>query len=220
MNPLQGDKVDDPEFGAASMAERTPDAVKQVCQELLKFGFIDERNKSNLFRIAVTQRVAILSVLEPLDLDLKVDEFRGIAFLIVVSPTITELEEGDAWGHPLVRRQRLTLEQSLVVAMLRQAFIKHEQEAGVGAEVPARMVVDELITQYILFFGDLGSDAKNMSRLSSVLDQLKTYGVVSEVDRNEEVVIRPLIAHLANPDSLAELLKVMKAQAIQPLDKE
>ena len=46
----------------------------------------------------------------------------------------------------------------------------------------------------------------------SLLDQLKTHGIVSEVDKKHEVVIRPLIAHLANPDSLAALLLLLKDQ--------
>jgi hypothetical protein len=43
-----------------------------------------------------------------------------------------------------------------------------------------------------------------------LLEQLKTHGVVSEVDKKQEVTIRPLIAHLANPESLAALLRVIK----------
>ncbi len=113
------------------------------------------------------------------------------------------------WSHPLVRRQRLTLEQSLLVAILRQAFVMHEQEAGIGGS-PARIAVEDLLPQFLTYFEDSGSDAKNESRLSNLLDQLKTCGIVSEVDVNGEVIIRPLIAHLANPQSLQALLHVLK----------
>ncbi len=56
---------------------------------------------------------------------------------------------------------------------------------------------------FMTYVGDSGSDAKNENRLLQLLEQLKTHGVVSEVDKKQEVTIRPLIAHLANPESLA-----------------
>jgi Domain of unknown function (DUF4194) len=111
----------------------------------------------------------------------------------------------------LVRRQRLTLEQSLLIALLRQAFVMYEQESGVGQNA-ATIAIDELLPQFMAYAGDSGSDAKNESRLLSLLDQLKTHGIVSEVDKKHEVVIRPLIAHLANPDSLTALLVLLKDQ--------
>ena len=113
----------------------------------------------------------------------------------------------------MVRRQRLTLEQSLLVALLRQTFVMHEQEAGVGHGA-ATVAVDDLLPQFMAYMGDSGSDAKNESRLLSLLDQLKTYGIVSEADTKQEVTIRPLIAHLANPESLVALLNVLKEQRL------
>lgn len=85
----------------------------------------------------------------------------------------------------------------------------HEQESGVGHSAPT-IAVDELLPQFLAYSGDSGSDAKNESRLLNLLDQLKTYGIVSEVDKKQEVTIRPLIAHLANPESLTALLAVLK----------
>ncbi len=152
-------------------------------------------------------------MLEPLDLDLCLDTHRGVAFLRVATSLVADDSSADiAWSHPLVRRQRLTLEQSLLVAILRQAFVMHEQEAGVG-ESPAKIAVDELLPQFLTYIEDSGSDAKNESRLLNLLDHLKTHGIVSEVDKNHEVIIRPMIAHLANPDSLKALLQVLQDQS-------
>jgi hypothetical protein len=191
---------------------RTPFAVKKVVQELLKYGFVEESNGRESFRIAGANEEAIATVLEPLDLEMRLDNHRGIAFLIIAQGASENAEDDSEWTHPLIRRQRFTLEQSLVVALLRQAFMIHEQEAGVGCS-PAKVAVDDLLPQYLVYFRDSGSDAKNESRLLSVLDQLKPHGIVSEVDQNQDVTIRPLIAHLANPESLAQLLTVLKAQA-------
>ena len=49
----------------------------------------------------------------------------------------------------------------------------------------------------------------------NILDQLKTHGIVSEVDKKQEVTIGPLIAHLADPASLNMLLKSLQDKADQ-----
>lgn len=194
----------------------TSPEVKAVAQELLKYGYLEESRKPDLFRRAVTRASAIATILEPLDLRLEIDTHRGVAFLVVEQGDAPGNEQSDdveaAWTHPLVRRQRLTLEQSLLVALLRQVQLMHEQEAGVG-ESPAKIAVDDLMPQFLTYMEDSGSDAKNESRLLNLLDQLKVYGIVSEVDKSQEVTVRPLIVHLANPDSLAALLRVLRERA-------
>lgn len=197
----------------------TESAVKEVIQELLRCGYVEEQRKPEMFRRAITKTSEISAALEPLDLVLRLDEHRGVAFLAVAEAANAGADEGADWTHPLVRRQRLTLEQSLLVALLRQTFVLHEQESGVGGP-PAKVAVEELVPQFLSYLGDSGSDASNHSRLSTLLDQLKTYGIVSEVDKNEEVTIRPLIAHLANPDSLASLLRTLEKEATRlPLER-
>ena len=198
--------------GASDGSIRTPSEVKEVTQELLKHGFLEEAQDSNLFRRTIIHEREIAAALEPLDLVLRLDSHRGVAFL-AVAQAANECSGGveEGWAHRLVRRQRLTLEQSLLVALLRQAFVMHEQESGVGQSA-ASIAVDELLPQFLAYSGDSGSDAKNESRLLNLLDQLKTYGIVSEVDKKHEVTIRPLIAHLAGPESLTALLAVLKEQ--------
>lgn len=204
--------VDEGAEGSDEASSVAPSDVKEVTQELLRFGYIEESRKPVLFRRAVSRRGDIEASLEPLDLTVRLDEHRGVAFLVVAPSAYDASGEDQGWSHPLVRRQRLTLEQSLLVAILRQVFVMHEQEAGVGG-APAKIAVEDLLPQFLTYFEDSGSDAKNESRLSNLLDQLKTYGVVSEVDTNGEVLIRPLIAHLANPQSLDALLRVLKEKA-------
>lgn len=184
--------------------------VKEVTQELLRNGSIEESRKAALFQKAMIHSEAIGVALEPLDLLLQLDEHRGVAFLKV--DKIETDEPGQEWSHPLVRRQRLTMEQSLLVAILRQVFIAHEQEAGVG-ESEARVAVEDLLPMFLTYFEDSGSDAKNESRLSNILDQLKTHGIISEIDKRQEVIIRPLIAHFADPASLTALLQTLQDHA-------
>ena len=140
---------------------------------------------------------------------MRIDDVRGLAFVVVSTQPDQEDEE---WTHPLVRRQRLNLEQSLLVAILRQQFVAHEVEAGIGAD-GARVALDDLLPHLQAYLGDLGSDAQERKRLLSLLEQLKGHGIVSDVDRNEQVTIRPIIAHLANPENLTNLVQALREAA-------
>jgi len=181
-------------------------AVRATALELLKHGLLEEASKPNLYRNALAHRDAINHVLEWLELALRIDEIRGLAFLVVAgngSP-----EDGE-WSHPLVRRQRLTLEQSLLLAILRQQFIAHERDAGIGAG-NAQVALDDLLPHLQAYLGDTGSDAQERKRLLSLLEQLKGHGIVSDIDQQERVTIRPLIAHLANPENLSNLIQELR----------
>lgn len=178
--------------------------LKTTVQALLKFGLLEADRKPNLYQTAISQTEAINRILEPLDFHLKADDIRGLAFLVVADPLF--IEEEDEWSHPMVRRQRLTMEQSLLVAILRQHFIAHEQEAGLGAG-EARVELEELLPQLQLYLGDTGSDARDQKRLRTLLENLKGHGIVSDVDSQDQVVIRPIITHLANPENLQNLLQ-------------
>lgn len=182
----------------------TDPAVKATLQELVKYGYLEETRKPALFKNAILHQGSLLSALEPLDLSLRLDTHRGLALLILAENE--ELTTDEGWSHPLVRRQRLTLEQSLLIAFLRESFLLHEQERGVGQAV-AKIALEDLLPKFLTYLPDSGSDNRNQSRLSSLLDQLKSHGIVSEIDKNDEVTIRPLIVHLANADSLTQLLK-------------
>lgn len=186
---------------------RTNREVKAALQELMRLGYLEEGRKPILFKSAVLHEAALNGALEPLDLKLMIDTHRGIALLILLPGE--DAGRDDDWSHPLVRRQRLTLEQSLLVALLREAFLLHEQERGVGQAV-AKLAVEDLLPKFLTFFPDSGSDNRNQSRLASLINQLKTHGIVSEIDKNNEITIQPLIVHMANADSLGELLQTFQ----------
>lgn len=188
--------------------QRTNRRLREAAQELLKYGLLEEIHKPNLYRIAIGHVLELSDILEPLDLAMGIDEVRGLVFVIVRQ---SEVAEQDDWTHPLVRRQRLNLEQSLLVAILRQQFIVYEQESGMGAS-DAIVAIDELIPQLQIYLGDLGSDAKERTRVINLLDQLKGHGLVSTIDSHDRVTIRPIIAHLANPENLQALLNWLREQ--------
>lgn len=191
---------------------RTSHRIREAVQELLKYGLLEAGHKPNLYRIAVASFDEVNRILEPLDLGADRDEIRGLVFITVRQG---DAPDQDDWSHPLVRRQRLNLEQSLLVAILRQHFIAYEQESGNGAS-QALIAVDELIPQLQMYLGDLGSDARERTRIISLLDQLKGYGVVSAPDTHDRVTIRPIIAHLANPENLQALLIWLRDRVERP----
>jgi hypothetical protein len=49
--------------------------------------------------------------------------------------------------------------------------------------------------------------------LLQLLEQLKGHGIVSDLDQQERVTIRPIIAHLANPENLTNLIQALREAA-------
>ncbi|MCL7928959.1 DUF4194 domain-containing protein [Halomonas llamarensis] len=188
---------------------RTDVKLREVAQALLRMGLLEESQRPYHYRAALVAMERLNATLEPLDLCARADEIRGLVFLAVRHGDADESQ--DDWSHPLVRKQRLNLEQTLLVAILRQYFIAHEQEAGTGAE-DAMVAVDELIPQMQVYLGESGSEARERTRVLQLLDQLKGHGLVSAPDSHERIAIRPMIAHLANPENLTALLYELKAR--------
>ena len=191
----------------ASFSQRTPQNIRKALQYLLANGWLEATTKPVLFRLIAAQALQLDQLLEPLDLRVAVDDVRGLAFLAVMadyeSDDVDESEQDD-WTHPLMRRQRLTLEQSLLLAILRREFLQREQESGTGATV--RITVESLLPQLETYLGATGSDMQERKRLNQLLDNLRTHGMVSEVDAQDCIIIRPMIVHLLNPENLQSLL--------------
>ena len=192
---------------AAQSSSRTPPNVRQALQFLLAHGWIESATKPKLFHLIAAQATLLDALLEPLDLRVVVDDVRGLAFLAVVPDYAgddTDESEQDDWTHPLMKRQRLTLEQSLLLALLRREFLQREQESGTGAVV--RITVDSLLPQLETYLGATGSDMQERKRLGQLLENLRTHGMVSDVDAQDCITIRPMIVHLLNPENLQTLL--------------
>ncbi len=195
----------------AAVPPATPVALRRAVQELLKNGVLEQAAKPLLFRQIASDTARVNAQLEPLDLEVRVDDVRGLAFVAIPPGYQPDGEDEDEWTHPLVRRQRLTLEQSLLLAILRREFLQREQEGGLG--VPVRLAVDSLLPQLEIYLGSTGSDMQERKRLATLLESLRGHGVVSEVDAQESLTLRPMIVHLANPQNLQALLQHLRALA-------
>lgn len=201
---------------AAQSTSRTPSNVRQALQFLLAHGWLESATKPKLFHLIAAQSTLLDALLEPLDLRVVVDDVRGLAFLAVVPDYAgddTDESEQDDWTHPLMKRQRLTLEQSLLLALLRREFLQREQESGTGTAV--RITVDSLLPQLETYLGATGSDMQERKRLGQLLENLRTHGMVTEVDAQDCITIRPMIVHLLNPENLQTLLLHLRAVAEQ-----
>lgn len=182
--------------------DRTDSSLRDAAKQLLASGLVEAATAGRLYQQLLTSMTDVNRILEPLDLCARADDVRGLVYLAVRKEQDVA---GDEWSHPLVRRQRLTLEQSLLVAILRQYFISYEQDSGIGRG-EARVSLDELMAQLQVYLGDPGSESKERKRLGNLLDQLKGHGLVGTPDAHGRVEIRPMIAHVANPENLKSLL--------------
>lgn len=189
---------------APATAPVTPQPLRRALQELLKMGLLEQASKPQLFRHIAMDTARVNALLEPLDLQVRVDDLRGLAYVAVAPGWQADDADDDEWTHPLVRRQRLTLEQSLLLAVLRREFLQREQEGGLGVAV--QLGLDGLLAQLEIYLGATGSEMQDRKRLLELLEKLRAHGVVSEVDAQDQLTIRPMIVHLANPENLQGLL--------------
>ena len=199
----------------------TPVELRRAVQELLKNGVLEHSAKPKMFSQISNDTARVNAQLEPLDLEVRVDDVRGLAFVAIPPAYQPDGEDDDEWTHPLVRRQRLTLEQSLLLAILRREFLQREQEGGVG--VPVRLAVDRLLPQLEIYLGSTGSEMQERKRLATLLESLRGHGVVSEVDAQDTITLRPMMVHLANPQNLQALLqhlRTLAGSAVAPQEQE
>ena len=79
--------------------------------------------------------------------------------------------------------------------------------------VTVRLSVDSLLPQLETYLGSTGSDMQERKRLLQLLENLRGHGLVSEVDAQDSISIRPMIVHLLNPENLQALLARLRAVA-------
>jgi len=193
------------ENAAQNEVTRTPAIITSTVLEILRSGYLQQEAKPEAYIAGRQYFSQIQEILEPLDLRLIVDERRGLLMVATYDESRNDANLEAAWNHPLVRRQRLTLEQSLLLALLRRHFLLHEQDKGIGmGEV--RVDVVDLVNEMMTFLMDSGSDQNNTRRIHTLIEQLKDHGVVTSPNEHGEVTVRPLIVHLANPENLRALL--------------
>lgn len=208
---------------AASAPAGTSRSVKSATQELLRHGLIEASAKPQIYQSLTAHAADVRTALEPLDLSLRVDEVRGVAFLALAGDFVRAESAGagagaedddtvEDWTHPLVRRQRLTAEQTLLLAILRRHYIVHEQQAGLGAPAP-RVALQELWTELGVYLGDSGSDRRDDRRLRELLQKLREHGACSEIETDDTVLLRPMLAQLLNPKSLEAVLHSLQRMA-------
>lgn len=207
---------------------------KKALQELMRKGWLEQHEKPEMYAQLMINLEQVNHHLSIFDLVARIDETRGLIYTLVkfdedrvsedssVDNLIgitkpSNIIEQEAWSHPFVRRQRLTLEQSLLLAILRQRFVEVEQQQGIGHQA-IYVDLDDLIGQFFVYLQSSGSERKDEERIILLLKQLAEHGIVGKVNEQGRVLIRPLIVHLANPESLA--LFLMQLIGLKPTDIE
>jgi CheY-like chemotaxis protein len=80
---LNGSRDLDRDAASTGPISYTPRQVKDVALELVKYGLLEEQRKPNLYWTALAEHEALARVLEPLDLAMRIDEIRGLAYVVV-----------------------------------------------------------------------------------------------------------------------------------------
>ncbi|STY98870.1 Uncharacterised protein [Moraxella lacunata] len=215
----------------------TNQTLKNAIQDLLKHGYIEKHQKPNIYQQLFGNIDFINAYLSIMDLSMHIDDIRGVIYVgvyqkiydIIIDDT-TNHETHDEnnhddnptnnshspipsydkmWSHPFIRRQRLTLHQSLLIAILRQKFVEIESQSGVGTNT-VWVDFDDLKNQYFSYINHSGSEKSDDDSLKRLLSQLKDYGIIGDMDEQGKIIIRPLIAHLANPENLGQFLMQLK----------
>ncbi|VVP13626.1 hypothetical protein PS850_03498 [Pseudomonas fluorescens] len=208
--PEQELELEDFEIGISDVEDddqRTPRVIREVVQELFKNGFIEEADYERLYRAALANTELVDQIFEPFDLNVQIDEIRGLVFIRVLHESGVIV---DGWTHPLIRHHAFSLEQTLLIAVLRQYLIECEMENGIGAAIP-QMTVDDVITHLRAYLGEHGADFKDRKRAVRLLLQLRSHHLISMNEHSDRFTIRPLIAHVANPENLTALLQWLLA---------
>ncbi len=107
----------------------------------------------------------------------------------------------------------------IYVPSLREFYVAHELEAGIGS-TNAVIALDDLRPRIQVYLGEMGSEMAEEKRLRNLLEKLKAHGIVSDVDKYDQVTIRPIITHVANPDNLIRLLQALKQHSLPPSETE
>src|SRR5574344_1418816 len=63
----------------------TPANLRRAIQELLKCGWLEQQSKPQLFRHLATELARANALLEPLDLEVRMDDTRGLAYVAIPS---------------------------------------------------------------------------------------------------------------------------------------
>src|SRR5574344_900707 len=63
----------------------TPANLRRAIQELLKYGWLEQQSKHQLFRHLATELARANALLEPLDLEVRMDDTRGLAYVAIPS---------------------------------------------------------------------------------------------------------------------------------------
>ena len=74
----------------------TPVDLRRAVQELLKNGVLEHSAKPKMFSQIANDTARVNAQLEPLDLEVRVDDVRGLAFVAIASSYQPEGEDEDA----------------------------------------------------------------------------------------------------------------------------
>lgn len=188
-----------PEMGLTELQ-----ASRRAMQKLIARGVIYESRHEADYRVLVNDAEQVSGVLEELSLRMSIDREVGVILLRLPDDYLEGEEEGEEGSHPLVRRRRMTLFDSLTAVVLR----KHYRERELTGEQRVRIDIEQLEQGLVPFLPLMGSEEIFRKHLRGVVDRFKDLNLLLSVRGSKtEFEIAPVIRVVVNAEWIESLVK-------------
>lgn len=200
-----------PEASEANPEDDALDAettrYREALQRLISSGVIYESRHSELYQALLANKSQIRSTLRELGLRMTVDDSFGL--IILRLPVSDDIEE-DEGAHPLVRRRRLTLLDSLVALVLRDHYMTRENVGDRTVVIDVEQLEDALRAFLPIF----GSETILRKRITGAIKRFKDYNILASLPGSDnEFEVTPVIRIVVNADMLQGLRAEFEALA-------
>jgi len=179
---------------------------------LLARGYVMIRTKPEFYASLLANDKAVLSVLIDLNLTMQVDHAAGLVALRSLAGTAEEEGEGedDEDKTVLIRRQRLSQFQSIIVLILR----RHHRDRSLAGDSVITMEIEQIEQALVPFMHLTQSQTREDKRLNGALALCKKHGLILNVRGDESrIEISPLIRLVVDLNWLDTLLTKFKEMA-------
>lgn len=174
--------------------------LRLALQYLLRDGTVQAALMPEAFAALEQELETVNQWLAPLELLLNLDTPRGLAFLGLTPQWALENPQG---AHPLMNRPSLTAQHMPLLALLRRAMLKCEQQQGMGTSASVSRAA--LMAQFGSLFG-----SPPEGYLERQLEYLRQLGLIAEQEddsEDDQIAIAPIVAHLLDADAAQALLE-------------
>ncbi len=145
---------------------------------------------TDLWRILRTETATVRDHFHRMGLEVAMDEEAGYAFLRQTEETeeAAETENNEAPLPRLMRRTPLSYHQTLLLVLLRERLLQHDQSAD--GEEYLHLDHDQLLDLQRPYFPDAANEKKTEDRMGRTISRLVDLGVLRRLKNRSEDIYR------------------------------